>query len=910
MRILVFLFLCARFTHAFELPSDFKIEIGNLGIELVWSSEKFKVRMGASRPEFRFPDGTVLGYPKEIQGRLHLLLSNANQETLETQGTSLEVWWGGRRLDANAPANVFRTPVGAAAPAATLPTPTVNTDPAQRGNYTTRRASYNLTALDIDEYPVPLEVVAEVTDPPRAPGKRPLIIFLHGRHATCYQGGPNGNDSGDWPCLPGWQPIPSHKGYRYIADILASQGFIIVSISANGINGQDYLSEDLGTSSRSILIRHHLSRWAQWNANGGDPWSNRFRDRLDLNQVVLVGHSRGGEGVHKAAIDASPSDPYKIVGLVTFGPTAFGHQVTPDIHSANILPTCDGDVSDLQGQAYIDTSRDIAYSEALRSAIISVGTNHNFFNTEWTPGLAAAPSLDDWDYFGDPTDPVCASQGGSVRLTAQEQQVVGAAYTAALIHLAVNQDATMLPLLDGTFARPAIIGRAEVATSAVGGAKNRILYRPEVGGQPQFRNGMTGKECLGASPYTEFLVTQASNVLSRCAEGFFYSSPHWLPITSRLSPQALELQWADRPGALVQFRVSNALRNLTTLDSIDVRIANDPEASSGVRFDLVVADANGRNATLRSSLTTIDGWPGSGNLDRIHARTLRGALASVRSQVNLGSIVAIFLVARSASGRVWVLDVAASQSRVVVPAVLNLPVLSVETVQVVETDGPEQYLLNILADRPLTTNASIWVQGNTQAYPLNLVPGGSNVVAQIPIDYVGDNLWSGSSKYSEGYFIEAVQGVLTGDYIGALTIVEDDVMPVISAASFNATAREGRSLQWTVRLSAPTAGITLFFTAVPPSGGAELSSRDVPNSWLASVGVFTPPSKPTPLSSLGIFVQVRFDYGIQSAQLRIPLSSDGQAEGTEMIFLQLANGVDPDQPPPLLTLVGTVLAHS
>ena len=25
-----------------------------------------------------------------------------------------------------------------------------------------------------------------------------------------------------------------------------------------------------------------------------------------------------------------------------------------------------------------------------------MGANHNFFNTEWTPGLSQAPSFDDW----------------------------------------------------------------------------------------------------------------------------------------------------------------------------------------------------------------------------------------------------------------------------------------------------------------------------------------------------------------------------------------------------------------------------------------------------------------------------------------------------------------------------------
>ena len=129
-------------------------------------------------------------------------------------------------------------------------------------------------------------------------------LFLHGRHSTCYRGGPDGEASGDWPCFPGWRPVPSHTGYRYIADALASQGYLVVSISANGINGQDGMFEDGGSSARSELVRHHLAQWAEWSAHGGDPWGGRFHGRVDLGEIVLVGHSRGGEGVERATIDS------------------------------------------------------------------------------------------------------------------------------------------------------------------------------------------------------------------------------------------------------------------------------------------------------------------------------------------------------------------------------------------------------------------------------------------------------------------------------------------------------------------------------------------------------------------------------------------------------------------------------
>jgi hypothetical protein len=697
------------------IPDEFAVEAGSKGVELVWSSKTKEVRVGGARPEFRIADGVIFGYPREINGKLHLAISSKDQDTLATDGQSLQVWSSGRRIDSGGATNIFKAvAVDTAGFNAPPPkTPTVFTNPAKPGNFTTRRSSYNLANITVDEFPFAIEVIAEVTDSAQASGKRPLILFLHGRHVTCYFGGPDGIDTYDWPCPDGWLPIPSHKGYRYVADILASQGYIVVSISANGINGQDYDSFDAGTTSRSVLIRHHLTLWAQWNT-GGDPWGGRFRGRLDMSQVVLVGHSRGGEGVHRAAIDVSISDPYKIVGLVSYGPTAFGKQVTPDVHSATILPTCDGDVLDLQGQAYIDASRVIAYSEALRSAVIALGTNHNYFNTEWTPGLAVAPAKDDWY---DDFDPVCGSVNGTLRLTPLEQQAVGAAYTAALIKLAINQDITMLPLLDGSFVRPVALGRAEVVVSAVGGAKNRLLYRPEDSGKPIFRNGMTGAECLGSFYIRTNLPT--------CGDGNFYFTPHWLPINSRPSPQALELQWTNRNGALVQFAVRNSQSNLTGLDWVDVRLANDPDRS-GVRFDLLVSDRSGKNAILRSNATTIQGWPGMTGLDRVHARTLRGSLTSVRTKVDLCRIAAITLVARSATGRVWVLDVATSQARIQLPAVLNLPVISVETVFVSEGSEPAQYNLKITSDKPLQSPGSIWVESSTgnifQGFQVEIFP--------------------------------------------------------------------------------------------------------------------------------------------------------------------------------------------
>jgi hypothetical protein len=350
---------------------------------------------------------------------------------------------------------------------------------------------------------------------------------------------------------------------------------------------------------------------------------------------------------------------------------------------------------------------------------------------------------------------------------------------------------------------------------------------------------------------------------------------------------------------------------LTGLDWVDVRLANDPDRS-GVRFDLLVSDRSGKNAILRSNATTIQGWPGTSGLDRVHARTLRGSLASVRTKVDLSRIAAITLVARVATGRVWVLDVAVSQARIQVPAVLNLPVISVETVSVSEDSEPPQYNLKITSDKPLQSPGSIWVEySKGDGFQVDIVPRSGTLVSQIPFSLVDDEVYSVRGSLPVFASIEAVRGVVTGNYIGVLTVVDNEPLPIISALSSNVTAIEGRSLQWTLNLSSPTDGTTISFIMIPPSSGIELTTNDVAPSWLASINIFSRPTIPVPLSSLGLrsIIEVSFDYGVTLASLVIPLSRDGQSEGNESILLQLVSSFDFNAPVQPLTLIGNVVAH-
>src|SRR5262249_47426247 len=89
--------------------------------------------------------------------------------------------------------------------------------------------------LDTDVAPIPIDIWAKVYVPDALPGKLPLIVFLHGNHATCgtFDGfGPARRDDRIDYTLTGTCPdryvvIPNHLGYEYLAQPLASWGFIV-----------------------------------------------------------------------------------------------------------------------------------------------------------------------------------------------------------------------------------------------------------------------------------------------------------------------------------------------------------------------------------------------------------------------------------------------------------------------------------------------------------------------------------------------------------------------------------------------------------------------------------------------------------------------------------------------------------
>ncbi len=347
-------------------------------------------------------------------------------------------------------------------------------DPAATGPLAVTRIEYNLgaTAFQPPGFPGPVEIQATVHFPTNLPGgPYPLVVFMHGRHATCNLGG---SAFLEWPCSAGRTIIPSYTGYDYIGQVLSSWGYVVASVGANGVNARDNTVNDLGALARAQTIQQHLDLWNTWSTTGGGPAGigDAFIGKVDMQNIGTMGHSRGGEGVIRHYVhNASLGFPYWISAVIPLAATDFSRFMIGYSSQLHMLPYCDGDVSDLQGMHAFD---DVRYTPtagefAFNTVITTMGANHNFFNTIWTPGGWPAGTADDWG-FADASqqNPHCGTNNpNNRRLTAAQQRAVGLAYIAGFVRTFVGGEYNFLPYFTGDFVPPTLTA-----------FDNRVSYHP------------------------------------------------------------------------------------------------------------------------------------------------------------------------------------------------------------------------------------------------------------------------------------------------------------------------------------------------------------------------------------------------------------------------------------------------
>ncbi|MEV0678745.1 hypothetical protein AB0I60_19735 [Actinosynnema sp. NPDC050436] len=855
------------------------------GTELVWTAPR-PVPAGGAAVEFWDGD-RLLGRPLPSADLRSYALASPGVRSTE----GLQVRAAGRRLDAEEPARVTAAP-----PPAPAPGPAAAVDPGTPGPFPTRTGEYALDPITVPGYAAPIEVQAVVVAPEGLPGPRPLALFLHGRHFTCYDPATPDSVLLVWPCPAGTRAVPSHRGYLQAQRLLASQGYVTVSVSANGVNAQDAQDPEAGAGARSALVRTHLAKWADWAGTGRPtaPDAVRAAPVADLANVVLVGHSRGGEGVNRAATDSlTPPPPgsghdgparWTIKGDLLIGPTLFGHNPAPDVPSATILPGCDGDVSDLQGQLYLDATRGLGRGTALHSALYFVGANHNYFNTEWTPGQAEAPADD--DFSTPPADPVC-SPGTGTRLTPVQQQTAGATYVAAAARLFVAGDQRVLPLLDGSGARAPSADPARVLSHAVGGARSAFV----VPDQATVAEG-AARVCLQVT----------KDAAAACVDpAEWRASPHFTRFNG-IEPEpdrhAVALSWSQA-GQVARVRPGREV-SLAGARALALRLIVPPN-STGTRFDVAVTDAGGHRAVLGA--VALDGLPATSRMSARWAQEVRVPLSA--HGVDLHRVTALELVPHGASGTAWLVDAHGWDHGLPDPGAGPLPRVDVGVVTVAEGDsGTRTYQVpvTVTGDGPGSFRLFAYDDARrsfTQRL-VTLEPGGH--VVRTPMEVTGNTRWSPDSQ--RPLLVKAVRGTVAGRYAGGLAVREDDPRPTITVTPVADRVAEGGVLTWRATLSAPAdVGIGLVGAPVVPPGGPELSTTDVDGQWFRRQSHQEDPLPSRPLSTTGLQVQVYFPPGEVTSEFTVPTAADTEAEPAEAVRL-LLTAWPPGSPD--LVVTGTV----
>jgi hypothetical protein len=820
---------------------------------LVWRSAG-RLPVTDARPELRLPaaGGTVLAaVPRLTADGRGIAAELADLAGVDTR--RLQVWLGADRLDrAGRIAPAYRSaPVDGGRGVQTVPVETLAADPAAPGPHRVATPyDYRSEPLPWREFKAPMEVRGHVVQP-RGVDDAPLVLFLHGRHQPCYGPGWSGN----WPCDGQSRPVPSQLGYEYVQRRLATQGYASVSIAANAINAQDYQSPDGGAKARSALVRHHLRLLSQWQR--APRHAARFA-RMDLDRTVLVGHSRGGAGVARAVLETTAGAPYDLLGQVLIAPTNFSNASTPYVPSVTLLPYCDGDVIDLQGETYTDLARDLGTRDtAFRSSVLMRGANHNFFNTEWTPGLSQAPSFDDWY---DQRHRLCA-RDSDTRLTATEQRRAGLSWVTAAVRLFEAGETSMLEALDasGAVTVPKLRDGA-VWTHALGG--DRRLVRPRAGADATGPGVLCRAMASGGGFFHRSAICGA--------QLFELRSLHWYsPRTPGLPvPAQLLAEWAQ-PGPAGGLALDEPLDATGTDTSLDLRVMVDPrEGAAPLRVRLTDADGSSWTSA-RQNLIAMTGH----YIRTWWAQTLRVDLAAAPPRLDRAALTEVELVANSRSGRVWLLDVAARR-----PALLPVPDRSVPTVSVprrttTDEGGPGDPIevdWRLSAPAPSPGRFAIVARSSFRA------GGGSVSLVRVPagvssgtVEIDADSDTTDDLPLTRlGLEVVPLRDLAVGSAVGRLIVRDDDPNVRARVTRRDPSVNRGGRMTWVVRLNMAVDYRFFIFASGPRTRPESEMLRvgDALRRWVDDhVG-----GRPKALLGPRMFELLRFRPGDRVARVSVP----------------------------------------
>ncbi|WP_323791342.1 hypothetical protein [Nocardioides sp.] len=747
-------------------------------------------------------------------------------------------------------------------------------DPGLPGPYDVVTSDYELEPVQLVGLELPVEQVGHVVEPaPDAPvTDRPLVVFMHGDGGQVCHNPSGGTPSYTWPCAEPSVDVPHHLGFEYLQQVLASQGYVTVSVRANGIVAQEWD----GSDARAQLLRLVLDRWVDLAPE----------HQVDLDQVVLVGHAEGGEGVNRTSMRRSAADAYRIVGQVLIAPSSRGGQTASYVPTVVLQSYC-GDTSYQAGnQGVIDRGRDVVDDDpSLKGAVMVMGANVNFYDTLLTPGLAVGYASDDW--WG-PADELCGKRTPA-RLRAAQQREVATAYVAGAVALFTGDD-SYLPLFDGSPVTVDSVGDADVRSHALGGG--RVLRRPGIEASPTTPSG--GAEidlCVGGAtiPDAQHEICGASS------RGSFINAPHWGSAPEGSRP-FLAMQWATA-GAAGGLQLDEPL----DLRSERLQLRTIVDWQRGP-VDLLVrlGDGTGATALVRPvNLTraghTLEPLPVSDRAGALWAQALivHAADEGAGSEIDLADVVSVELVVESGQGGLWVAEVSTVPDALAPVPDLRLPRVGLGTVEVLEGDGPEGGTAQVplILNGEITEPARIAVHASSgyffqRRFVVDLPVGSTS--GSIIVDVPPGDLLLGAEPVARQIDVRAwaLENVAVDDYIGLVKILQDDVAPAFRVRTVRPKVVEGKPVRLRIRIPRTLPYAYDFSVHVVRGPGTDLTARDAPPKWLYKHAYGVRPSN-RPLHEVGARILRTIHTGTTTHRATFPTRDDGVREGRERLTLQV-----------------------
>lgn len=207
---------------------------------------------------------------------------------------------------------------------------------------------------------------------PEGEGPFPLVLMVHGNHLM---------------------EKFSDEGYGYLGELLASRGIAAISIDENFLNYSVWSGiPDEDMKVRAWLLLKHIQQLQNFTRQVGSP----FHNKINFQQLSLLGHSRGGQAAAMAADrnrwfkedkGLPEQSSYIIQAVIALAPTDTWvdnkQSQLKDVFYLTLQGAKDSDLVNFYGDRQYGRASFTNGSRGFKASLYIEDANHSQFNTEW-----------------------------------------------------------------------------------------------------------------------------------------------------------------------------------------------------------------------------------------------------------------------------------------------------------------------------------------------------------------------------------------------------------------------------------------------------------------------------------------------------------------------------------------------